>query len=232
MEANTLFPRDYWEHLYNHKQICEALVREGSRLAKALFRGKVNHLILMHHITPSDELSFILLTSLNRSLYDYFVLQLNLSFTACCYNNRVHTHKIKDIETLLAAGDRVIDAYAACLEDSRASHPLIEKVCGYIRSNLDGDLSLAAVSAEVFVSKSHLCHIFKTFTSSTFCEYVREQRIEHARALLSSTQQSVDDIAAECGFHSATYFATVFKSEMGMSPSAFRQEFSGHVHHA
>lgn len=218
--------REYWEHLYNHKQICEALAQESSRMAKVLFHSKVNHLIQIHHITPSDEIAFIMLTSLNRSLYDYFVMHLNLSFTECCYNNRAHTHKIKDVATLLFAGEKIIDAYSHCLENSRASYSLIEKAYRYINTNLSGDLSLDTVSSEIFISKSHLCYIFKTYTSFTFCEYVRQQRIQYARILLVSTKKSIDDIAAESGFHSPTYFATVFKNEMGLTPSAFRREFS------
>lgn len=214
------------EHLYNHMQICEALAMEGSRMAKILFRGKVHHLIKTHRITPSDEVGLILLTSLNRSLYDYFLLQFNLSFAECCYDNRTHIHLIQNIESLLVAGEKIIDAYSHCLDSSRSNESLIEQICAYIRAHLNGDLSLNAVSTEMFISKSHLCHIFKLHTNSTFCEYVRQQRIQRAQSLLISTSQSIDEIADACGFHSSTYFATVFKSEIGLSPSAFRCELT------
>lgn len=220
------YPYEYWEHLYNHMQIGQALAQEGSRMAKVLFHSKVQHLIKIHHITPSDEIAFIMLTSLNRSLYDYFVIQLNLSFTECCYNNRTHSHQIRDVESLLAAGENVIDAYSRCLDSSRSSHSLIEKICEYIKANLNGDLSLDAVSTEMFISKSHLCCLFKAYTHSTLSEYVRQQRVQLARIMLVSTRKSIDEVADACGFHSSTYFATVFKNEMGMSPSAFRRDLT------
>lgn len=220
------YPYVYLEHLYNHVQICEALAREGSRMAKVLFRGKVHHLIETHHVTLSGEIALIMLTSLNRSLYDYFVIQLNLSFTECCHQNRTHSHQIKDVESLLFAGEEVIDAYSRCLDSIRSNRSLIEKICEYIKANLNGDLSLNAVSAELFICKSHLCYLFKTHTNFTFCEYVRQQRIQMARTMLLSTKKSIDEVADACGFHSPTYFATVFKNEIGLSPSAFRREFA------
>lgn len=215
----------YMEHLYNHRQICSALVHEGADVAKILFSHKVNHLTEHHHVIASDELALIMLTSLNRSLYNYLDFLLNLSFTQCCFHNRVHTHSITDAQTLVQAGCKIIDAYAACLESNRSNSSLIERTCSYVNANLGGDLSLEKVSADVFISKSHLCAIFKSFTGITFGEYVRQQRVEHARMLLISSSLSIDDIAVACGIHSSTYFATVFKHEIGMTPSAFRRKF-------
>lgn len=215
---------DILEHLYNHKQICEALLNEGSRVAKALFHGKINHLYTSQSEPPSVEFAYILLTSLNRSLYNFFVMQLNLSFTECCFKNRAHIYDVSGIDALLTSGYMIIDSYAECLDSSRANQSLIEKTCNYIMTHLGDDLSLAKVSAEVYLSKSYLSHIFKQLTGETFNDYVRKQRIHRARTLLTSTDMAIDDIASACGFNSSTYFATVFKTEMGISPTAFRQE--------
>ena len=57
----------------------------------------------------------------------------------------------------------------------------------------------------------------------TFGDYVRQQRLTRARLLLRTTARTIEDIAQACGFQSATYFATVFKNELGMSPTQFRQ---------
>lgn len=224
LDWSTQTDKEYWEHIYNHKPICEALLSEGSRVARALFRSKVNHIHNMHR-PFGDETGFILLTSLNRSLYDYILMQLNLSFTKCCFENRAHSHSLGDLESLLRAGDKIINAYADCLDESKNQHSHIEKVYSYINSHLGEDLSLARVSSEVYLSKNHLSTLFKNLTGSTFCDYVKQQRIQHARILLSTTDRTIDEIADQCGFNSSTYFSTVFKHEMGVTPSAFRQEF-------
>ena len=70
--------------------------------------------------------------------------------------------------------------------------------------------SLDAVNKAVFISKRHLCAIFRLLVGCTFGDYVRQRQLTHARLLLTTTTQS-EEIAQVCGFQSVTYFAAVFK---------------------
>ena len=212
-----------WELLYNHMPICEALVREGVDAAAALFRCRVEILAGQTSGPPGQETAFVLLTSLNRSLYDFLLLEFGVSLAQCCYRHRAHACDIHSACAILRAARAMLEDYAAGLRHSRANRPHIEKACAYIRAHLAEDLSLERVCAAVFLSKSYLCQIFKSLLGCAFGEYVKQQRILRARTLLASTGQSIEEIAAACGFASPTYFATVFKSAVGMTPSAFRQ---------
>lgn len=212
-----------WELLYNHMPICEALVREGVDAAAALFRRRVEILAGQTSGPPGQETAFVLLTSLNRSLYDFLLLEFGVSLAQCCYRHRAHACDIHSACAILRAARAMLEDYAAGLRHSRANRPHIEKACAYIRAHLAEDLSLERVCAAVFLSKSYLCQIFKSLLGCTFGEYVKQQRILRARTLLASTGQSIEEIAAACGFASPTYFATVFKSAVGMTPSTFRQ---------
>ena len=212
-----------WELLYNHMPICEALVREGVDVAAALFRRRVEILAGQTSGPPGQETAFVLLTSLNRSLYDFLLLEFGVSLAQCCYRHRAHACDIHSECAILRAARAMLEDYAAGLRHSRANRPHIEKACAYIRAHLAEDLSLERVCAAVFLSKSYLCQIFKSLLGCTFGEYVKQQRILRARTLLASTGQSIEEIAAACGFASPTYFATVFKSAVGMTPSAFRR---------
>ena len=212
-----------WELLYNHMPICEALVREGVDAAAALFRRRVEILAGQTSGPPGQETAFVLLTSLNRSLYDFLLLEFGVSLAQCCYRHRAHACDIHSACAILRAARAMLEDYAAGLRHSRANRPHIEKACAYIRAHLAEDLSLERVCAAVFLSKSYLCQIFKSLLGCTFGEYVKQQRILRARTLLASTGQSIEEIAAACGVASPTYFATVFKSAVGMTPSAFRR---------
>lgn len=212
-----------WELLYNHMPICEALVREGVDAAAALFRRRVEILAGQTSGPPGQETAFVLLTSLNRSLYDFLLLEFGVSLAQCCYRHRAHACDIHSACAILRAARAMLEDYAAGLRHSRANRPHIEKACAYIRAHLAEELSLERVCAAVFLSKSYLCQIFKSLLGCTFGEYVKQQRILRARTLLASTGQSIEEIAAACGFASPTYFATVFKSAVGMTPSAFRR---------
>ena len=212
-----------WELLYNHMPICEALVREGVDAAAALFRRRVEILAGQTSGPPGQETAFVLLTSLNRSLYDFLLLEFGVSLAQCCYRHRAHACDIHSACAILRAARAMLEDYAAGLRHSRANRPHIEKACAYLRAPFAEDLSLERVCAAVFLSKSYLCQIFKSLLGCTFGENLKQQRILRARTLLASTGQSIEEIAAACGFASPTYFATVFKSAVGMTPSAFRQ---------
>lgn len=227
METTTLDQQEFWECLYNHKRICEAVVHEGAAIAKLLFRKQVQHLMAINGpALPSPEEAFlILLTTLNRSLYCYLLIHLNLSPTSCCFEARVHTHAVEGYASVIQAGERIIDCYSQFLSERDKRYQHIEKACVYIREHLHEDLNLCQICSQIYVSKSYLCAAFKELTGTTFCEYVRQQRLTKARMLLTSTALSIDDIAVECGFGSSAYFSTVFKRDMGMTPTVFRHSF-------
>lgn len=220
---------DERELLYDHAQLCKALVQEGAAAAKALFALRVEQLTAPRSGSLPDEAAIILLTSLNRSLYDYLLFQLDVSFSRCCYDNRLKAHAGvgRSATALCSAGAAILDAYAGELRQNRAQRTHIERVCAYVRAHIAEELTLDRVAREVYLSRCYLCQLFKSLMGCTFGEYVKRERILRARALLASTGSSVEEIAAACGFGSATYFATVFKSAMGATPSAFRRSLRG-----
>ena len=55
-------------------------------------------------------------------------------------------------------------------------------------------------------------------------DFLTRCRIEEAKRLLRTTDQSVSDIAVESGFESFSYFSTVFKKVVGMTPVQYRKE--------
>ena len=197
-------------------------------MAKALFALRVDHLTSREGGSLPDETAIILLTSLNRSLYDYLLFQLGISFSRCCYDNRLHAHAGVGCSAgaLQEAGDAILDAYAEELRQNHTQRTHIERICAYVQGHLTEELTLERVAREAYLSRCYICQIFKSLVGCTFGEYVKRERIQRARALLASTNRSIEEIAA-CGFHSATYFATVFKGIMGMTPSAFRHSLHG-----
>lgn len=74
-----------------------------------------------------------------------------------------------------------------------------------------------------YLSVSRFSHLFKEYTGTTPKNYVEQRRIEAAKELLTSTSQSVSDIAFSVGYRDSYYFSRVFKKHVGMSPSAFRK---------
>lgn len=66
---------------------------------------------------------------------------------------------------------------------------------------------------------------FKSATGYTPIEYVQVIRIEEAKQLLESTDDGVDDIAANIGYDDPRSFRRLFKRTTGTNPRKYRQRF-------
>ncbi|MEP7189611.1 MAG: helix-turn-helix transcriptional regulator, partial [Roseiflexaceae bacterium] len=64
---------------------------------------------------------------------------------------------------------------------------------------------------------------FHQETGVTLVTYLNRYRIDQAKARLEAGEQNLTAIALEVGFSSGSYFSRVFRQEVGISPSAFRQ---------
>ena len=102
----------------------------------------------------------------------------------------------------------------------------IEQVVHYIDTNFKSSITLDEISSLVQYNKYTICHIFKEITGSTIFEYINFSRVHYAVEKLKETENSILEIATECGFSSATYFNRVFKSFFGCSPSVYKKLLS------
>lgn len=66
---------------------------------------------------------------------------------------------------------------------------------------------------------------FKEQTGMSVPQYLRQLRLCKAMELLRYNQQTIGEIAAQCGFDDSNYFSVVFHQAFGVSPSAYRQRF-------
>lgn len=67
---------------------------------------------------------------------------------------------------------------------------------------------------------------FKQETGFTPHNYMMLQKIEAAKAAITSSKKSLTEIGHELGFSSSQYFATVFKRYTGKTPNHFRQQIN------
>lgn len=81
---------------------------------------------------------------------------------------------------------------------------------------------LQELAERVGTNTKRLNQAFRHCADMTVFEYLREQRMNEARQLLSQTNQSITDIAGSVGFTSSANFATAFKERFGTTPSRLR----------
>jgi AraC family transcriptional regulator len=99
----------------------------------------------------------------------------------------------------------------------------INRVIDYLRANLDRQVRLAELAKVACFSEFHFHRIFSAVSGETVNNFANRLRLEKAARLLRFSDQSLTDIAFDCGFSSSATFSRAFRSAYDTSPSQFRK---------
>ncbi len=112
-------------------------------------------------------------------------------------------------------------------EDSlREADDIISRIDGYIREHYQEDIGRTEIGEAFFLVPEYLSRMYKKKTGQNLKDAINECRLSHARTLLSGSDHLVSEIALEVGFDSFSYFSTVFKKSVGMTPNEYRKRHS------
>ena len=85
--------------------------------------------------------------------------------------------------------------------------------------------ALIEIAATVDVHPAHLARTFRRFQRQTVGDYLRQLRLEFARARLSASAEPISEIALSAGFYDQCHFSRAFKRHTGMTPAEYRAAF-------
>ncbi len=94
---------------------------------------------------------------------------------------------------------------------------LVKQILLYINNNFAENINLDRLSERFFVSKYHICKIFKNGTGHTVHSYVTRKRITHVRELRKQGK-SISEAAYLSGFGNYTSFYRAYLKEFGVPP--------------
>ena len=109
---------------------------------------------------------------------------------------------------------------------SNASHEYtkrIDRVIDYLREHLDKPLKLEDLAKVACLTEYHFHRVFGAMTGETLNDFTNRLRLEKAARLLRYSEQSLTEIALDCGFSSSATFSRAFRSGYDTSPSQFRK---------
>ena len=89
----------------------------------------------------------------------------------------------------------------------------------------DPNLMLQDVARAVGMSNSRFSTVFSQHAGQTFTEYLIYLRLGKAKEMLRTTNIKSSQIARESGYNDSHYFSYIFKKNVGMTPSEYRQQY-------
>ena len=101
---------------------------------------------------------------------------------------------------------------------------LVQQVKTHIQSHLGGDLSIDRIAQSLYVGRTRLCLAFKRETGTSLARYIREQRMDQARLLLSFTGEDIAWIGRQVGYMRPSSFSAAFTRETVVAPSTWREQ--------
>ncbi|MEA5403295.1 helix-turn-helix domain-containing protein [Arcicella sp. DC2W] len=98
-----------------------------------------------------------------------------------------------------------------------------EQIVVYITQNYLQPISIADIGTAVGLHPDYANSIFKKAFGCTLHEYIIQERISHAQRKLTISNQSITEIAFECGFNSISRFNATFRKMNGCTPREYRK---------
>jgi LacI family transcriptional regulator len=99
---------------------------------------------------------------------------------------------------------------------------LVSKALKYIYRHYHRSIKAEQVIAECRTSRNTLEIRFKKVLNKTIHQVLHDVRLENAKDMLTNSQKSIDEIAIQCGLSSPQYLYYLFRKEVGMTPTQYR----------
>ncbi|MER9342256.1 helix-turn-helix domain-containing protein [Mesorhizobium sp. M0601] len=95
-----------------------------------------------------------------------------------------------------------------------------------VRKTLGDPHSLDSVAGLAGLTRRTFTRRFQKTIGTSFGDWLTDQRVQLAQQLLEATEKSMDTVAFEAGFGSATSLRQHFAARLRTSPAQYRREFS------
>ena len=120
------------------------------------------------------------------------------------------------------------NAVTQAISDVSRSNTIVGTVKAYIEDNYASHITKADLGALVFLNSDYLAKVFKKETGIALNDYISSVRVEKAKVMLADESISLGDVAMKAGFDYYSYFSTIFKKQVGISPSDYRRQLLEH----
>jgi transcriptional regulator GlxA family with amidase domain len=99
----------------------------------------------------------------------------------------------------------------------------LKRVIAHVDANIGMKLTLERMAELTHLSVFHFGRSFHNTCGSSPHQFVIRRRVEIAKGMLLSTDQSIAQIALACGLNDQAHLNRLFRSLVGVSPGVWRR---------
>jgi transcriptional regulator GlxA family with amidase domain len=95
----------------------------------------------------------------------------------------------------------------------------------FIEKNYQQTISIEKLAGNHHMSTRNFIRRFEGATGNTPLEYLQRVRIEAAKKLLENSNDSMEQIAVQCGYDDIGFFRKVFKRHVAINPKEYQKKY-------
>lgn len=135
---------------------------------------------------------------------------------------------LKCAKALLLSMPRSRQSGYAVLPLSRQhSDERIRKAEEHLREHFQEEVSIEVLAERCTMSPRNFIRRFKAATGRVPGTYLQMMRVAAAREMLESGAGSIQEVSSQVGYEDLGFFRSVFRRHTGMTPTEYRERFSG-----
>lgn len=194
----------------------------SNTLQEIIFGLNINYGISFHsHHNCNHCLAYnFASTKADTLLRNFFVgIELSLRNSALLHNDIGQRIKLNELIYLLLSGED------NCTKRKilRAADTSSGQFVSTIYNNIFNDISIEQLAEQTNRSLTSFKKEFRRIFSASPHQWIIRQRLDRAKIMLSSTNRTVSEIGAECGFSNISHFIKLFKQQYGRTPATYRR---------
>lgn len=172
-------------------------------------------------------------------LYDFAVVVLNAQQSVAsgedewlaAHDPIACIHEKDTVEAIKLCMAKIIEGTCEKARDQKETintTELLDRIVAYIEENLtEADLSVSGIADHFHISLGYLSRYFKKQKQTGLLEYLHRERLKRAKALMQENpEQTLDEIAAQCGLPGSMALIRLFKRYEGRTPGSMRRDTS------
>lgn len=210
------------------EQVLMNMFREGdpnylTALAHSTSLSDGPHYELNDPLRKAKSTSIILLTLCSRA-----AIEGGVNPSVAYSLNDYYMQMIEDCKNVAETSNTcntLMEDYVQRVQQEKSKQNIsgqIKSICNYISMHIKDKLSIAQLARQAGYTEYYFSHKFKKETGLSVSEYIKQEKIQQAKLLLSGTKMSIQEICDELSFGSRSYFSSSFQKEAGISPSEYR----------